>query len=85
MTDIKDIRNEIDAFDNELASIYSKRLVAVEKIAKFKEFDAVENWEREKEIIDRLTALELPHFTVDVIIDIWSEIFKKSKAIQKRY
>ena len=49
--DLQDLRKEIDAIDNQMTSLFEKRMEIAEQVARFK----IEN---EKPVFDRIRELE---------------------------
>ncbi len=55
---LEDLRNQIDAIDNQIAELYVQRMDVAREIGVVKEIDKInlQNTTREKEIISRVTA-----------------------------
>ena len=81
--ELTDLRKKIDEIDDEIVSLYLKRMGIVAEIAQAKkETNApVCNSERESEILSRLTK-NVPDEYKIYLKEIYSAIFKTSKAYQ---
>lgn len=57
--DLKDLRDDIDRIDDDIARLYTKRLALVKQVGEFKKQNGVEveHSDREKQILDRLALL----------------------------
>gem|GEM_PF-4411413 len=53
---IKKIRQDIDKIDNQIVDLLANRLDLVKKLAVFKSIKKIKDSQREKQIIDRLSA-----------------------------
>lgn len=81
--ELTDLRKKIDAIDDEIVSLYLKRMGIVAEIAQEKkETNApVCNLERESEILSRLTK-NVPDEFKKYLKEVYSAIFNTSKAYQ---
>jgi chorismate mutase / prephenate dehydratase len=85
MTDLTELRNQIDAIDNQLRSLFVERLQLVKRIAAYKmEHDLpVYDASREAQIIERsLEAIE-DETIKDKYREVLETIMKTSKDLQK--
>lgn len=85
MTDLTELRNQIDAIDNQLRSLFVERLQLVKRIAAYKmEHDLpVYDASREAQIIERsLEAIE-DEAIKDKYREVLETIMKTSKDLQK--
>ncbi|MBR2152849.1 MAG: chorismate mutase [Clostridia bacterium] len=83
--DIKDLRNEIDKIDTELAELFLKRMDASRKVAEYKiENDMpVFNSAREREIINKVTE-DMPKELESYAKTLWSTLFDLSRSYQRK-
>ena len=83
MKTVDEIRKEIDCIDDEIASLYVKRMTAVKDIAKAKkdEKKAVSDTNREDSIIYRLTK-DAPEELKIYLKEVYKSIFHTSKSYQ---
>ena len=81
--ELTDLRKKIDAIDDEIVSLYLKRMGIVAEIAQEKkETNApVCNLERESEILSRLTK-NVPDEFKKYLKEVYSAIFNTSKDYQ---
>jgi len=80
---LSETRNKIDAIDDQIAKLYAERIDLAKDVAenKVKEGLPVENAEREKQIINRVTA-ELPDNMKLYCKQVFETMFETSKAYQ---
>lgn len=83
---LQDIRQEIDAIDSQIVGLYTQRMELAKRVGiqKAAEGKGVDNPLREKEIINRVTALvpdELKLYTKQ----LFTTLFETSKAYQQRF
>jgi len=81
--ELKDIRAGIDKIDNQIAELYVKRMELSKEVAKAKAEKglSVENAEREKEVLSRVT-LAMPEEIKLFGKQIFESLFETSKAYQ---
>ena len=81
--DLKEIRGQIDAIDDEIARLYKQRIELALGVAenKIKDGLPVENRERENQIIARVTA-DFPEDTKLYCKQVFETMFETSKAYQ---
>lgn len=86
MTKLDQYRNELDTIDNEIASLYAKRMHLVTEIAKAKkDLNVPTNVpDREKNIINRVTKLVDPELMV-YTKQLYETIFQTSKSYQSKF
>lgn len=85
MADLKDIRKELDALDDELIKLFLKRMSLSEEVAKIKIRDGLPlvHQGREDEIIERLSNGQSEEMK-EYIGDFYRNIFEISRKRQKR-
>lgn len=81
--DLQEVRNKIDAIDDKIAKLYAERMELAADVAENKAKDGlqVENSEREKQIISRVTA-GLPDGMKLYCKQVFETMFETSKAYQ---
>lgn len=84
--DIENLRKEIDNIDDQIASLYDKRMGIVKEIGqeKAKDNKNVLDTSREKEVINRVTKQVNPEVRVFTKM-LYTTIFDTSKAYQSRF
>ena len=82
---ILELRQQIDAIDEEVIRLLKKRMGISKEVGKLKEkLDIpVEDKNRENEIIDRLTKQAGINLSEEQLIRIFTAVFKSSKQVQK--
>lgn len=82
---IEEFRKEIDSLDEELVSLFCRRLDLCKRIGKekTKKCLVVADFARENDILCRLTA-RLDDEKAQAVQQLYSEIFKISKNLQQR-
>ena len=82
---LETLRNKIDEIDTQIAKLFAERMDAVEKIGIYKKENAlgVNQSEREKSIIKRLTKLIPPEYA-GAIEQVYEAIFATSKRYQSK-
>ncbi|MBO4694453.1 MAG: chorismate mutase [Clostridia bacterium] len=82
---LEDLRNQIDAIDNQIAELYVQRMDVAREIGVVKEIDKInlQNTTREKEIISRVTA-GMPEEIKLYGKQVFETLFSTSKAYQSR-
>tara|TARA_Y100001970_G_C14145095_1_gene809387 strand:+ start:552 stop:812 length:261 start_codon:yes stop_codon:yes gene_type:complete len=82
---ILQLRKQIDDLDEEIISLLKKRMSISKNVGELKErLDIpVEDKNREKEIIDRLTKQAGKNLSEEQLIRIFTAVFKSSKQIQE--
>ena len=82
---ILQLRNEIDNLDEEIIQLLKKRMRISKEVGQLKEkLDIpIEDKEREKEIIDRLTTQAGKNLSEEQLIRIFTAVFKSSKQMQQ--
>ncbi|MBR2480826.1 MAG: chorismate mutase, partial [Clostridia bacterium] len=85
-TDIKDLRQSIDALDDEIASLYVKRMAIAREIGEYKVQNklCVGDANREREIINRVTK-DMPQEIKLYGKQLFESLFNTSKAYQTRF
>jgi chorismate mutase/prephenate dehydratase len=80
-----DVRNEIDAIDNQFLSLLKKRLACARKIGELKSKKNKAKWDpkRERQIIDRLLADNSNEFPEAPLLSIFHEIITTCRLSQK--
>jgi len=83
--DLQQLRNEIDAIDEQLICLLEKRMDLTHEVAVFKHKNniAVYDATREQEILDRLSA-KITDEHKDTIIALYKKLFELSRAEQER-
>ncbi len=83
--DLKELREQINVIDDEIAKLYSKRMEVSKNIAETKRENniSLENKGREQEIIDRVTS-EMPEDIRLYGAQVYDTLFRTSKAYQSR-
>ena len=82
---LKKLRKEIDDIDSKILQLIEKRMKVVCEVGDLKKDleISVEDLNREKEIIQRLTSNSSKNLTEKQLIRIFSAVFKSSKQIQR--
>ena len=82
---ILELRQQIDAIDEEVIRLLKKRMGISKEVGKLKEelHIPVEDKDREEEIIHRLTSQAGRNLSEEQLIRIFTAVFKSSKQIQK--
>ena len=82
---LKKLRKEIDDIDSKILSLIEQRMKVVCEVGDLKKDleISVEDLNREKEIIQRLTSNSSKNLTEKQLIRIFSAVFKSSKQIQR--
>ena len=82
---ILELRQQIDAIDEEVIRLLKKRMGISKEVGKLKEelHIPVEDKGREEEIIHRLTQQAGQNLTEEQLIRIFTAVFKSSKQVQK--
>jgi len=85
MGDIKKLRNEIDAIDEEILKLLNKRSRIVLEIANIKRDTKAKFYspERERQIIERLTSLNKGPFPNDALMALYREILSASLSLEE--
>ncbi|MBI4689226.1 MAG: prephenate dehydratase [Nitrospirae bacterium] len=85
MGEIKRLRSEIDAIDEEILKLLNKRSDVVLEVADRKRDKNAKFYspEREQQIIERLTALNKGHFPNEAIKAIYREILSASLSLEE--
>ncbi len=83
--DLKEIRNEIDAIDEELVKLFEKRMNTVRKVAEYKIENnmPIFNSKREREIISSLTSKVEPELSTYTKI-LYNTLFDVSRSYQAK-
>jgi monofunctional chorismate mutase len=81
---ILELRQKIDKLDEDIIQLLKRRMGISKEVGKLKEeLDIpVEDKEREKEIIDRLTQQAGRNLSEEQLIRIFTAVFKSSKQAQ---
>ena len=81
--DLQEVRKNIDVIDDEIAKLYTKRMELAAEVAQNKVKDGlpIENTEREKQIINRVTAA-MPDEVKLYGKQVFETMFETSKAYQ---
>tara|TARA_B100000029_G_scaffold331835_1_gene324091 strand:+ start:491 stop:757 length:267 start_codon:yes stop_codon:yes gene_type:complete len=84
--DLQSFREQIDSIDEQILKLLEKRMDLVRDVGKLKaKLDlAVEDLNREKEIIERLTKHAHGHLSEGQLIRIFTAVFKSSKQLQRK-
>jgi chorismate mutase len=82
---LKKLRKEIDDIDSKILQLIEQRMKVVCEVGDLKKDleISVEDLNREKEIIQRLTSNSSKNLTEKQLIRIFSAVFKSSKQIQR--
>ena len=82
---LKKLRKEIDDIDSKILELIEQRMKVVCEVGDLKKDleISVEDLNREKEIIQRLTSNSSKNLTEKQLIRIFSAVFKSSKQIQR--
>lgn len=80
---LDEIRKEIDTLDQQMVSLFAKRMKLSQKVAIYKNENGlkIENLKREREIVTRL-AEQFPEYEKEIQA-LYQEIFRMSKDYQK--
>lgn len=83
---LDDIRKGIDAIDDQIVKLYAQRMELSKQVGlqKAREGKGVENRDREKEIINRVTAA-VPDDIKLYTKQLYTSLFETSKAYQQRF
>ena len=83
--DLQQIREEIDAIDDELVRLFEKRMDMSAKVAEFKKKNKmpIYNPAREQEVLDRL-AKKVKDDRIEAITKIYSLLFLFSRNEQEK-
>ena len=81
---ILDLRKTIDELDQEIIRLLKERMHISKKVGALKEklHIPIEDQNREKEIIERLTQQVGKNLTEEQLIRIFTAVFKSSKQVQ---
>ncbi len=84
MEDLLKLRDEIDAIDNEIVSLYEKRMKIAEGVARFKIRTGKKVFDREREVskLNTLSAKASSDFTKVGIIELFEHIMAVSRKKQ---
>ena len=82
---ILQLRKEIDNLDEEIIRLLKKRMHISKEVGKLKEIldIPVEDKMREKEIIDRLNTYAGKNLSEELLIRIFTAVFRSSKQVQE--
>ena len=82
---ILDLRKTIDELDQEIIRLLKERMCVSKKVGALKEklHIPIEDQNREKEIIERLTQQVGKNLTEEQLIRIFTAVFKSSKQVQE--
>jgi len=85
MTELKDIRDQLDVLDNDFIELFLKRMSLSEEVARIKIRDGIPvlNAVREQEIINRLTN-GMDDETAYYVKELYLKIFELSRQRQKK-
>ncbi len=85
MGELEELRGEIDAIDEEILKLLNERAKLVLNIAHIKRNDKVKFYspERERQILERLTALNKGPFPNDALKTIYREILSASLSLEE--
>lgn len=83
--DLKEIRNEIDAIDEELVHLFEKRMNTVRKVAEYKAENnlPIFNSQRERDIVNSMTSKVEPDLATYTKI-LYSTLFDVSRSYQAK-
>ena len=83
---LQSFREQIDSIDEQILKLLEKRMDLVRDVGKLKaKLDlAVEDLNREQEIIERLTKHAHGHLSEGQLIRIFTAVFKSSKQLQRK-
>ena len=83
--DLKELRKQIDVIDDQIAKLYAERMEISKNVAITKKENNIqlENKDREKEILDRVTS-EMPEDIKLYATQVYDTLFRTSKAYQSR-
>ncbi|MBQ2705511.1 MAG: prephenate dehydratase [Agathobacter sp.] len=84
MEDLLKLRDEIDVIDNEIVSLYEKRMKIAERVARFKIETGKKVFDREREVskLEVLSAKASSEFTKVGIIELFEHIMAVSRKRQ---
>jgi chorismate mutase/prephenate dehydratase len=79
------VRNRIDAIDDQILTLLKERLLCAKEIGRLKRKDNRAKWDplRERQIFDRLKALNNNEFPVQPMLSIFQEIITTCRLSQK--
>lgn len=83
---LQSFREKIDSIDEKILKLLAKRMDLIKDVGELKaklELK-VEDLNREKEIIERLTKHAHGHLTEGQLIRIFTAVFKSSKQLQRK-
>ena len=82
---ILDLRKTIDELDQEIIRLLKERMRVSKKVGALKEklHIPIEDQNREKEIIERLTQQVGKNLTEEQLIRVFTAVFKSSKQVQE--
>lgn len=81
--DIKELRNELNAVDDELVAVFGRRMELAKKIAEYKRENnvSVSDRTREREVINRVTGMVAPELAT-YVGSLYNTLFDLSKTYQ---
>ncbi len=84
MEDLLKLRNEIDEIDNEIVSLYERRMKIAERVARFKIETGKKVFDKEREIskLNTLSAKATSEFTKVGIVELFEHIMAVSRKKQ---
>lgn len=82
---IVDLRKEIDEIDRKMVSLLLRRIDLAKQVGRLKKKHhlAVEDQQREEEIIDRLTKYAGGKISREQLVRIFTPIFRSTKQVQE--
>ena len=93
MSDLEDYRKELDAIDQELVSLFEKRLAVSKKIGNYKKNQSLPIYDKERErqvllqnirqITDKDSEVQVRHF-LETVMDLSKEVQKDVRASDRR-
>ena len=82
--ELEDLRDKINAIDDEILNLLSSRSEIVLEIGKYKNREFVIDLDREQKILDRLVKKSKAAYSKDTVVRLWREIFQSSEKLQKK-
>ena len=86
-TELDELRRAIDSVDSRLLELIQERVRLVLEVGAYKKRRnmAVYDPERERRLLDRLTALAKPPLEADTVRRIFERLIDESRRLEQRY